>query len=156
MSNFNVLDIIFMVVSAFVIIRATIRGFLDQVFSTVSLVGSFIIAILFYKDAAIFLLQFFDLKNFQPIIAFLILFLVTYLIVKIIQLFVSGILESATISSFDKALGFFLGVVKAFVIIFIVIFIFEKLPINAFDNLLRESYIARFIMGAAIILVKSR
>lgn len=147
MFNINLLDIIFIALAAFVIIHATVRGFLDQVFSTASLVGSFIVAILFYKPAASFLRQFINFDVFQSIIAFLILFLLTYTLIKVIQIFVSHILDNATISSFDHALGFFLGVLKAAVIIFILIFILGKLNIAPLTNFLKGSVVARFVIS---------
>ncbi|MEL3908916.1 MAG: CvpA family protein [Treponemataceae bacterium] len=147
MPNFNVLDFIFLFIAVFLIIKATIRGFIDELFSTIGVLVSFIIATLFYKVAAKFLLAFFNFEKLQYVIAFLLLFLVSYIIIKIIQYFISGILISKTISSLNHALGFFLGLLKALIIIFIIIFVIANQKFISPEKILEESIITSFVLG---------
>lgn len=147
MPNFNTLDFIFLFIAGFLIIRATLRGFIDEVFATVTLLISFIVAVLFYKLAAEFLLRFFNFERLQYVVAFLILFLVAYLIIKIIQYFISGILENKTIANLNHALGFLLGLLKALIIIFVVIFVLTNQKFFSTEKILEESIVTRFVLG---------
>lgn len=142
---FNTLDIIFFIITGLVVIIAAVHGFLYELFSTASLLVSLIISFLFYKEGAAYLEKYFPNVSFLPIIAFLLLFIICYIIIKIIHHLLSGILKNKTLSSFDHALGLFLGILKAAAIIVLIIFILHIQKFFDVSKLLDNSVVHNFM-----------
>ncbi len=144
--DFAVLDIIFIVITAVVTIRASIRGFVDEFFSKVAIIAGAVVAILFYKRATEIIQQYSDIKTASSVIAFLILFLMTYIIIKIIQSMLGKIFNSEMLANFDKALGFFLGLIESLILILVVLFVLEMQPFFDVQSILQKSIIAKFLL----------
>lgn len=142
-SALSLLDIIFIIIALLIITRATFLGFLEEIFSTASWVLGLLVSFIFYKQGAQFLRIYFGNKFFLNLLSFLLLFLITYLIVKIVHIFLSGILLSKTISSFDHALGFVVGVLKAVAIILFITFILHYQAIFDFREILNNSLVLK-------------
>lgn len=144
-NSLNILDIIFLVLAIIIIIYSTINGFLYEFFSTASWLVSFIVSFLFYKQFANFLRTYIKYDEVLYVISFLLLFLILYFIIKILHFIISKILVFPSIVSFDHALGFFLGLVKAFVIILFILCILCFQKIIPLQKLLSESKISQFL-----------
>lgn len=133
------LDIFFLAILAFFVIRVTVRGFVAEFFSKAAVIGGGLAAVLFYKPLTPIVVRMLGPKSFAGLIAFLLIFLLTYLVVKIVQAIVGSALRIETLSNLDKALGFFLGIIEGFIIIMIMLIILTMQPFFDVQTLLQES-----------------
>lgn len=145
LQSINALDIIFFILAFVIIMIATLKGFLNEVFSTAAWFVSFIICFLFYKSFAVFLKQYLGEKDFLYLISFLFLFVISYSIIKILHAVLANILRSPSIASFDHALGFFLGVIKAVLVILFIIFVLYFQKIFSVEKIFHESIVVQFL-----------
>lgn len=138
----NILDLIFLLLAIIVTLNSTVKGFLHEFFSTAAWLVSLIVCFLFYKSFARVLAPHIKNPAILYLLSFLLLFIASYIAIKLLHIFLSGILSSPSLSSFDHALGFFLGLVKSLLLIILVIFILCFQKFFPIDALLSESLIA--------------
>lgn len=143
--NMSPLDITFLLVLAVIVIRAMIRGFVEEFGSVAAFFLGVLAAFLFSGLVAPLLEGIMGQSVWNQVVAFLGLFLITYLLVKLFEAGLRNLIERAELENLDKALGFFLGLVEAVLVVFILVFLLYIQPFFEVDALIMESWFGRVL-----------
>ena len=143
---FSGIDIVFLVVIAFLAIRAAIRGFVKELLGTAALFLGIAVAVLFSGLAAQFIEEYMGPTIWSQVIAFLGLFLIVYIIVKVFEGALNRLIERIHLDQLDHALGFFLGLIEGLLVVFILLLLIQIQPFFEPDSLIADSFLARLML----------
>ena len=103
------------------------QGFLKDLFSILSWVGSILIA--WYLSPLLFLSVSSFVSNPQAIkvVSFVLIFILFFILIRILGKLLSSFMSAVGLGIFDRILGFIFGAIKSVAIIFIVIILIEPL-----------------------------
>ncbi|MGM8366814.1 CvpA family protein [Virgibacillus sp. W0181] len=141
------------------------RGFVLQVFHLLGFIGSFIVAILYYKKLASQLalwIPYPDISGdgswamflesvpmetaFYNAIAFIIIFFATKIILQIIASMLDFVSYIPILSSLNKIGGAVLGFLEIYLYLFILLYILALTPVMGIQTRIQDSSIALFII----------
>ncbi|GAK09729.1 MULTISPECIES: CvpA family protein [Geomicrobium] len=140
------------------------RGFILQLFHLVSFFGSLIVAYLFYQDIAEYLRlwlpypQFLDNPdnmlisafNFEAVyyngISFALLFFATRILLHILASMLDFVSHLPILRSINRLLGAVLGFIEAYLLIFVLLIVAALLPVDAIQEAIANSSIARLMI----------
>lgn len=143
MPEIKFLDLIFIILSLFLIIKASLIGFIAEFFPKAAVLLGGFTAVLFYKPFTIFLKPFLkEDKTLLPIISFLIIFLSVYLIIKLLELMIGSLFTGDSLVNLDMSLGFFLGIAESLAVIVCILILLKVQPFFPAEKILLESKIA--------------
>ena len=144
----TVVDIVLLVLLAIIVLRAGLRGFVEEATGVAWIVLGFLFSFSFFKQGAAFIRTkaLHDVQYIPEVLAFLALFFIAFVAIKIIGSMLKEIIERT------QALGFIFGFFKAAVLIAALIFLIRIQPVFDSETLLKDSVIARlFIQNEAVI-----
>ena len=150
----TVVDIVLLVLLAIIVLRAGLRGFVEEATGVAWIVLGFLFSFSFFKQGAAFIRTkaLHDVQYIPEVLAFLALFFIAFVAIKIIGSMLKEIIERTHLDILDKALGFIFGFFKAAVLIAALIFLIRIQPVFDSETLLKDSVIARlFIQNEAVI-----
>lgn len=136
-------DLVLLALIVLMAVRVTIIGFIDEFFSKAAVIVGVIAAILFHRAFADILRNITGEQVFTGIAAFLILFIAVYLAFKIMQYLVGTAFEGESMSSLDRALGFFLGTAEGLLLSMAVLVLLRMQPWIDPAPILERSVFAR-------------
>ena len=146
--NFSVIDIVFIVLIALLMIRCFIKGFISEVLTMAAFVLGAFASLFLYKNGAEYLKETFwpDMEIIPEIVAFIALFLIVFVIVKLLELLLKGIVQGINLGAADKFLGLLFGIAEGFAVVGIILFILHIQPL--FDHLpiIQDSFFAKILM----------
>lgn len=135
----NILDALLAIIAAIVIVKVTVRGFVDEFFSMAAFFIALTAAFLFYRQVSLQI----TIQNIPPIamklIAFFVIFILIFIAVKIIQMLIATAFNNEILGSLNHALGFFLGIFEACIILIIIGSILRMQPFVKLDALIANS-----------------
>jgi membrane protein required for colicin V production len=144
-----VVDIVFVVLIALLVIRCATRGFIKELVSTVGLILGFLAALLLYSSGGAFIREKVSSLNMPivpEILAFIALFLIVFIIIKIIGAILKGIIEGIHLGGADKFLGIVLGLVEGLIVVTLVIFVINIQPLFDAQKFLQGSKFAEILL----------
>ncbi len=144
--DFAAVDIVFTIILIFTTIRATLRGFVQEVLSAASVILGISAAVLFSGLVAELMEQLLGPSIWSQVAAFLLIFLLVYLVVKLFERALRNLIERIHLESLDHALGLFLGLIEGILIAFVLILVIQVQPIIPPSRLLEGSVFARFLV----------
>lgn len=148
--SINILDTVLLLFSIIVIIKVTIRGFIDEFFSMAAFLLAIAVAFWFYRPLSLHT----KVSGLSPaamkLIAFFMMFIVVFIAVKLLQLLISAVFNNEILNSLDHALGFFLGVFEAYIVLIIIIAILQLQPFFNVDELIAHSIVVRVLVPLPI------
>ena len=148
--SINILDTVLLLFSIVVIIKVTIRGFIDEFFSMAAFLLAIAVAFWFYRPLSLHT----KVSGLSPaamkLIAFFMIFIVVFIAVKLLQLLISAVFNNEILNSLDHALGFFLGVFEAYSVLIIIIAILQLQPFFNVDELIAHSIVVRVLVPLPI------
>ncbi|MDR2019415.1 MAG: CvpA family protein [Treponema sp.] len=149
--RFANIDIVFAVLALILIIRASLRGFVEEFMSMASLVLGLLGAALFYKNAGLFIRERYmpEVQAIPEILGFLILFLIVFILIKILAHILEDIIQRIHLGGVNRFLGFIFGIVEGLTLIFLILVVFTIQPLFDSGPLLGESCFARFLLPLA-------
>ncbi len=139
------LDIVFFVILAVAAIRCVVRGFVEELFTFISVFGSILAAILFHHPLALLINSVIGESVWNPFIAFLLVFLVIYLITKLIEKALHEMIDKVQLEKLDQSLGLFIGIIEGLFIIVAVVFILKIQNFFDAETLIEESFFGKII-----------
>jgi len=146
----SVIDVIFLVLIALLMIRCYLKGFISELLSMAAVLLGVIAAVYFYKNGAVFLREKFwpELTNVIPeVIAFIVLFLIVFIIVKLLEALLKGIINGIKLGGADKFLGLIFGFAEGAAVVSLILFLFQLIkPIYDSSALLSNSFIAAILL----------
>lgn len=144
----TIADIALAALFAIIVIRAALRGFVEELTGAVWLAGGLLFAVSFYRESARFIRAniLSDIPLIPEILAFLALFFLAFLLIKIVGGMLKDIVERSGLSVVDHALGFVFGVLKGALVIAALLFFLSAQPFFDGKRLIRGSVIASWLM----------
>ncbi|MDR2898556.1 MAG: CvpA family protein [Spirochaetaceae bacterium] len=142
--SYAIIDIVFAIIVLFCIVRVTIKGFVGEFFSKAAVVLGALGAALFFRLLTPYVEMVVGKNVFSGIVAFLLLFIAIYIIIKIIQIWVDKLFKGKTMTSLDRALGFFLGLIEGLLIVGVCLLIIRLQPFVKPEVLIDGSLFSRF------------
>ena len=140
------LDIIFLIVIVFALLRGAIRGFVTEILSMAAIIVGIAAAVLFSSPLSTILAEFLGESFWNQIIAFLILFLATYLLIKVIEGLIHSGVEKLRLGKLDRVLGFLLGALEGLLVVCLVLVVLQVQPFFNTSSLLTRSYFAKLFL----------
>ena len=109
------------------------KGFVKEVFSLLSYLGGFLLAIKYQGDFALVLMEAISSKPIAKVIAFVTIYVLTYIIISLMGKVIRGMLVSGTkLSMFDRLMGAIVGFGRGMVIVIALTF-----PLQFFPEIMR-------------------
>jgi len=109
------------------------KGFVKEVFSLLSYLGGFLLAIKYQGDFALVLTEAISSKPIAKVIAFVIIYVLAYTIISLMGKVIKGMLVSGTkLSMFDRLMGAIVGFGRGMVIVIALTF-----PLQFFPEIMR-------------------
>jgi membrane protein required for colicin V production len=143
------LDIVLAVVIFILVVRAALRGFVEEVMAVAWLALGLLCAILFFARGAVFIrskvetLQ--DIRILPEVLAFVILFLIVFIVVKIFTLILRDIINRIRLGGLDHFLGAVFGLVEGITVAALVILVITIQPLFDKAAVLDKSMLAGFL-----------
>ncbi|MDR2184520.1 MAG: CvpA family protein [Treponema sp.] len=146
--RFANIDIVFAVLAVILIIRASLRGFVEEFMAMASLVLGLLGSVLFYKNAGIFIRERYmpEVRVIPEILGFLSLFLITFLLIKILARILEDIIQRIHLGGVNRFLGFLFGILEGLTLISLILVVLIVQPLFDSGPLLGESYFAHFLL----------
>jgi membrane protein required for colicin V production len=137
-----------------IIVRCTLRGFVEEVMSMAAMVLGLGSAFFFHKRGAAFLIEKYlpNMKVLPEVLAFVAIFLIVFLAVKLLEFILKDIVERVHLSGVDRFLGALFGFLEGVVLVSLVILVLSIQPLFDAGPLLEKSYFAQTLapyIGAA-------
>ena len=127
-------DIVVCSILGLSLLSSLFKGFVKEVFSLLSYLGGFLLAIKYQGDFAQVLMENISSKPIAKVIAFVTIYVLAYIIISLIGKVIRGMLVSGTkLSMFDRLMGGIVGFGRGMVIIIAVTF-----PLQFFPEIMRK------------------
>jgi membrane protein required for colicin V production len=132
-------------------IRASLRGLVEEVAGTASVVFGLLLAALFFDEGAAFIRErgFVTVAVVPEMIAFAAVFIIVFVAVKLVEGILKDIIRRISLSPVDHFLGFFFGIAEALVVLIVILVIINVQPLFDKNVLLDGSIFAGFLMPNA-------
>lgn len=142
----NLLDTIFIAIVAILVLRCTLRGFVEEILSLAGPILGALAAVLLVKPVAAYIRQRWNLSMMSEFLAFIGIFVVVFLVVKVFQYILTDIVDRINFEGIDRLLGFFLGMLEGFLVLSLVVFVLYYQPFVDASSLLQTSIFARLLL----------
>ena len=117
LAGLGTLDVVLILVTLILVIRAGIRGFVAEAFGVASVVAGIAVAAVLVVPASVYVDAATGSESFwNKVIAFLILFLATYLVLKLVEYVLHRLSRTLHLQQLDHVFGLALGVAEGAVI----------------------------------------
>ena len=127
-------DIVVCSILGLSLLSSLFKGFVKEVFSLLSYLGGFLLAIKYQGDFAQVLMENISSKPIAKVIAFVTIYVLAYIIISLIGKVIRGMLVSGTkLSMFDRLMGGIVGFGRGMVIVIAVTF-----PLQFFPEIMRK------------------
>ena len=127
-------DIVVCSILGLSLLSSLFKGFVKEVFSLLSYLGGFLLAIKYQGDFAQVLMENISSKPIAKVIAFVTIYVLAYIIISLIGKVIRGMLVSGTkLSMFDRLMGGIVGFGRGMVIVIAVMF-----PLQFFPETMRK------------------
>jgi membrane protein required for colicin V production len=127
-------DIVVCSILGLSLLSSLFKGFVKEVFSLLSYLGGFLLAIKYQGDFAQVLMENISSKPIAKVIAFVTIYVLAYIIISLIGKVIRGMLVSGTkLSMFDRLMGGIVGFGRGMVIVIAVTF-----PLQFFPETMRK------------------
>jgi membrane protein required for colicin V production len=146
--HFEIIDIIFAILIALVVIRSGLRGIVEELLSMASLVLGLLASFFFYRAGGNFIRARFmpDMEIIPNVLAFIGLFVIVLIAVKILQFILQDILRRINLGGLDRFLGVLFGLLEGAALVSLVLFILSVQPLFDEGVLLENSFFARYLI----------
>ena len=126
-------DIVVCSILGLSLLSSLFKGFVKEVFSLLSYLGGFLLAIKYQGDFAQVLMENISSKPIAKVIAFVTIYVLAYIIISLIGKVIRGMLVSGTkLSMFDRLMGGIVGFGRGMVIVIALTF-----PLQFFPEIMR-------------------
>jgi len=148
MSDIPVVDIVFLVLIALLVIRGYMRGFVTEFFAWASILLSVWVAFLLYSNGAEFIRGriMANVELIPEILAFIGIFFIVMLFVKMVQNILHDVIFGARLGGADKLLGAAFGLVEGLTLTALIFFLFSVQPLFDATGIIEVSTFARILL----------
>ena len=130
MGDFQVIDIIFIILTVLMVIHGFIRGFVTELFSWASLAIGILAAVFLHPPVAVFIRDRFmpEVSYLPEILAFIVIFVAGMVVCKLLEQIFRNVVSGANLGGLDKVLGAAFGFVEGIAIAGLIIFVLSVQP----------------------------
>ena len=148
MSDFQMIDLIFAILIALLVIRGYLRGFITELFSWAGLVLAILAAVFFHPAGAAYIRKniMSEVRYVPEILAFIAIFLITILVSKMLRRLLKDVVTGSHLGNLDKILGAVFGLVEGLAVVTLVLFVLNVQPIFDISKLISDSIFAQIIL----------
>ncbi|MDR1230440.1 MAG: CvpA family protein [Spirochaetaceae bacterium] len=145
------LDTACVIIILLIAIRASLRGLVEEVAGTASVVLGLLLSAMFFDEGAAFIRErgIVTMKIIPEVIAFTAIFIMVFVAIKLLEGVLKDIVRRISLSAIDHLLGFFFGIAEALAVIMIVLVIINIQPLFDKNIVLDGSLFARMLMPNA-------
>ena len=144
----NWLDIAILIIITASSIRSFFKGFTNEIFSIIALLGALIISYNFFIPLATLLENLIKEPLLTKIISFVLLFVIVYYLLHYVGDSVASLWKRLHLGFFDRLLGGALGFIKGGLVVIIILIVFQLstklVPINSINESMQNSKIADY------------
>jgi membrane protein required for colicin V production len=108
----NFLDVIFVCIIGFYLIRGLFRGFIKEIFSIIGVFVGFFVAVSYYGFLSQYLIRWISHPSYLPLISFFTIFLFVYLFISILGVIIKYLLRITILGWVDRLFGLLFGAAK--------------------------------------------
>lgn len=138
-------DIFVSIVLGLSLFFSLMKGFVREIFSLLSYVGGYLVAVKYQGTFAQILMESISSKPIAKLISFVAIYIVTAIVISLTGKIIKSILLSgADLSMFDRLLGGILGLVKGVAILLAITFPLQFFPVVA-KKITENSYSAPYL-----------
>jgi membrane protein required for colicin V production len=150
LASIALVDYVFAALMLILIIRCTLRGFIEEVGAMASFVLGVWAAVLFFDEGAAFIRTkiLAEVAVVPEIMAFVALFVIVFVLVRLLEHILADIVTRVHLGQIDKLLGLFFGVVEGFALVALILFVLSVQPLFDAKPVLNDSIFARFLFPA--------
>jgi len=152
LSQWSFLDFLFIVIFLISIAFAVLKGLAREIISLASLVGGFILAVLFYRIPAGMFKEFSKTDAVANLIGFIIIFFGCILLGAIGAFLVNRFLKAVSLKWVDRLLGGIFGLLRGWAIASILVAALIAFPIR--DDFMASSTLAPYLLAGAKLAVQ--
>ena len=120
--DWNLLDIIFIIITFVSILIGILRGFVKELMSIIFMILAVVLSILFYKEAGLFFNGFISNPEVANFTGFIAVFIAILIAGSIITFFLRKLIVIGPLRSIDRILGALFGFVRSALICSIILF----------------------------------
>jgi membrane protein required for colicin V production len=144
-------DIACLLLILLVAVRASLRGLVEEIAHTASVVLGLLASALFFDEGAAFIRGrgIITLRFIPEAVAFIAVFIMIFAAVRLLESVLKDIIRRISLTSIDHLLGFFFGVAEALVIIIVLILLLSIQPLFDKNILLNGSFFAQLLLPNA-------
>jgi len=147
LSEWTFLDLFFAAIILISTGCAIWNGVAREIISLVALIGGFILAVLYYKIPAGWLVEHTRKESLAELLGFLIIFVGCILVGIIAAYIVNRFVKAASLKWIDRILGGIFGFLRGFVISSVIVVALIAFPIR--ENIMERSILAPFLLSGA-------
>ena len=148
MSDIPVIDIIFFLLVALMIIHGYVKGFIGELFSWAPIVLAVYVAFFLCPQGAAFIrshtMQ--NVRLVPEILAFIAIFLIIMIFVKILEHILKDVVIGAKLGAVDKLLGAIFGLAEGIALTALILFVFNVQPLFDASKVIGESIFAEYLL----------
>ena len=148
MSNIPVIDMIFLILIVLMVIRAYLKGFIEEFFSWAALVLAIWVAVLLHPAGAAFIRTKImeDVQYIPEILAFIAIFAIVMLLIKMLEHVLKDVIMGAKLGGANKVLGALFGLVEGLTLTTLILFVLETCsdPLNFSTSIITFNYLTLY------------
>ena len=148
MENFQVIDIIFIVLIVLMIIHGYVRGFITELFSWAAIVVAVLAAVFLHPPGAALIRERLmpNVRYVPELLSFVGVFIVAIILCKFLERILKNVVSGANLGSLDKILGAAFGLIEGGAITALILFVLSVQPLFDVSNILRDSVFAQLLL----------
>ncbi|NLT66101.1 MAG: CvpA family protein [Acidobacteria bacterium] len=147
MTQWTLLDFIFVVVIAVSIAFALLKGLVREIISLAALAGGFILAVFYYRVPASMVSGYTRSESIANFLGFLSIFIGCIILGAVIAFLVNRFVKAASLKWVDRLLGGVFGLLRGWAICSIIVLALIAFPIR--EDLVPRSALATYMLAGA-------
>jgi membrane protein required for colicin V production len=146
-SEWTFLDLFFGAIIIISTACAIFKGLVREIISLVALIGGFILAVLYYRIPAGWLMEYSRKDSLADLLGFLIIFVGCILIGIIVAYTVNRLVKAASLKWMDRILGGIFGFLRGWAISSVIVVALIAFPVR--EEMMGRSVLAPFLLSGA-------
>jgi membrane protein required for colicin V production len=146
-SEWTFLDLFFAAIILISTGVAILKGLAREVISLIALIGGFVLAVLYYKIPAAWLVEHTRKDTLADLLGFLIIFIGCILIGIVAAYIVNRLVKAASLKWIDRILGGIFGFLRGWAIASIIVVALIAFPVR--EDIMARSILAPFLLSGA-------
>ena len=148
MGGFQVIDIIFIILIALMLVHGYVRGFITELFSWAAIVVAILAAVYLHPAGAAFIRgrAMSDVRYVPEILAFAGIFFIAMMICKMLERLLKNIILGVNLGGLDRILGAVFGLVEGAALTALILFVLSVQPFFDVSSLIGDSFFAQFLL----------